>query len=139
MSLDVVFVDATGVPVMETSFVLDSQLAEAVPVTGVAGDLELNFQSPAVAVDFLGAPIDSIDVSPVIDGGSGKTLTLVFSTPTFEAEVMPIYTGKSAYDVAVLNGFNGTQQEWLESLRNDANIIGSEVTDADVVEDWDAA
>ena len=25
--------------------------------------------------------------------------------------------GKSAYDIAVLNGFEGTEAEWLESLR----------------------
>lgn len=26
--------------------------------------------------------------------------------------------GKSAYEIAIQNGFKGTEQEWLESLKN---------------------
>lgn len=29
-----------------------------------------------------------------------------------------IIHGKSAYEIAVMNGFNGTEKEWLESLRS---------------------
>ena len=32
--------------------------------------------------------------------------------------------GKSAYEIAVLNGFSGTEQEWLESLKGDSANIG---------------
>ena len=139
MSLDVVFVDATGVPVMEASFLMPAERMVAVPPPNIAGELSLDFQARPISMEFTPSPVDSVDVSPVTGEGVGKTLTLEFTVPTFEAEVSPIYTGQSAYDVAVVNGFQGTQQEWLESLRNDANIVGTPVTDADVVEDWDAA
>lgn len=33
--------------------------------------------------------------------------------------------GKSAYEIAVENGFVGTEQEWLESLKGDTPCIGS--------------
>lgn len=32
--------------------------------------------------------------------------------------------GKSAYDIAVDNGFEGTEQEWLESLKGDTGPQG---------------
>ena len=32
--------------------------------------------------------------------------------------------GKSAYDVAVFNGFEGTEEEWLESLKGDKGESG---------------
>lgn len=32
--------------------------------------------------------------------------------------------GKSAYEIAVANGFVGTEQEWLDSLKGDAPRIG---------------
>lgn len=34
--------------------------------------------------------------------------------------------GKSAYDIAVENGFSGTYQEWLDSLKGEAGDVGSE-------------
>lgn len=30
-----------------------------------------------------------------------------------------VSTGKSAYDIAVKNGYTGTEEEWLESLQGD--------------------
>ena len=30
-------------------------------------------------------------------------------------------TGKSAYEIAVMHGFEGTEEEWLESLKAEAN------------------
>ena len=30
--------------------------------------------------------------------------------------------GKSAYEIAVENGFIGTEKEWLESLKGDADM-----------------
>lgn len=35
-----------------------------------------------------------------------------------------VVTGKSAYDIAVENGFSGTEKEWLESLKGETPIIG---------------
>ena len=36
----------------------------------------------------------------------------------------PLSGGKSAYDIAVENGFQGTVQEWLESLHGQSPYIG---------------
>lgn len=30
--------------------------------------------------------------------------------------------GKSAYEIAVENGFKGSEQEWLDSLKSDGNV-----------------
>ena len=35
-----------------------------------------------------------------------------------------VVTGKSAYDIAVENGFSGTEKEWLESLKGETPTIG---------------
>lgn len=32
--------------------------------------------------------------------------------------------GKSAYEIAIQNGFNGTEKEWLDSLIGDSPYIG---------------
>lgn len=37
--------------------------------------------------------------------------------------------GKSAYEVAIANGFAGTQTEWLESLKGDAGADGNDGQD----------
>lgn len=47
--------------------------------------------------------------------------------------------GDSAYDVAVANGFEGTEQEWLDSLKGEPGAPGDKgdayvLTDADKVE-----
>lgn len=34
-------------------------------------------------------------------------------------------TGKSAYEIAVENGFQGTEQEWLKSLQGETPYIGA--------------
>ena len=39
--------------------------------------------------------------------------------------------GKSAYDVAVDNGFEGTEQEWLESLHGDSGVYIGETEPTD--------
>lgn len=36
-----------------------------------------------------------------------------------------IVTGKSAYDIAVDNGFSGTVEEWLASLKGDTGATGA--------------
>ena len=41
----------------------------------------------------------------------------IYNEKTGEYEKMPIAKGKSAYEVAVENGFTGTEEEWLESLK----------------------
>ncbi|MCG8397248.1 hypothetical protein LWS67_11840 [Bacillus atrophaeus] len=36
-----------------------------------------------------------------------------------------IVTGKSAYDIAVDNGFSGTEEEWLASLKGEKGSTGA--------------
>jgi hypothetical protein len=57
-----------------------------------------------------------------IPGVGEVTLLVGFSPTIFEEEYTlpgtpPYRFGASAYEVAVANGFTGTEQEWLESLR----------------------
>ena len=45
--------------------------------------------------------------------------------------------GKSAYEIAIENGFEGTEQEWLESLQGESGIyIGEELPEDTDVEVW---
>lgn len=37
---------------------------------------------------------------------------------------IPALNGESAYNIAVKNGFVGTEQEWLESLKGEKGEIG---------------
>ena len=47
----------------------------------------------------------------------------------------PLSVGPSAYEVAVANGFDGTEQEWLESLKGYTPIRGVDYwTKADIEE-----
>lgn len=56
-----------------------------------------------------------ITFSKDIPGTPGKTITLGLSGGS---------DGASAYQIAVANGFEGTEQEWLESLRGPAGAQG---------------
>ena len=51
-------------------------------------------------------------------------LVLVFSLFMFSSCDKPT-NGKSAYEIAVENGFNGTKEEWLESLKGDKGDSGN--------------
>lgn len=41
----------------------------------------------------------------------------------FKPEVIRGKDGKSAYEIAKENGFNGTEQEWLESLKGTTRVV----------------
>lgn len=43
--------------------------------------------------------------------------------------------GNSAYDIAVFNGFVGTEQEWLESLKGSSDGIDDEEIDLSALYD----
>jgi hypothetical protein len=40
-----------------------------------------------------------------------------------------VVRGKSAYEIAVMNGFDGTEEEWLYSLAEEANTIAKAYAD----------
>ena len=44
------------------------------------------------------------------------------SEDSSSSEVREPLDGLSAYDIAVKNGFTGTEQEWLESLKADTDF-----------------
>lgn len=44
------------------------------------------------------------------------TRTLKYDTKNINASVSQVLRGYSAYEVAVQNGFEGTEEEWLASL-----------------------
>ena len=46
-------------------------------------------------------------------------------TESIQSSVFPAYqVGKSAYEMAVEHGFQGTEEEWLESLRGEPGAKG---------------
>ena len=48
---------------------------------------------------------------------------------------IPALNGESAYNIAVKNGFVGTEQEWLDSLTGDSPVKGIDYwTDSDIAE-----
>ena len=47
------------------------------------------------------------------------------------AGCQPLVSGKSAYQIAVDNGFVGTEAEWLESLRGDRGANGLDGKDGE--------
>lgn len=76
---------------------------------------------------------DGKGIAGVTQSADGKSITVVYDDGTMSSP-MPIPTekgdnGKSAYDVAVENGFSGTQAEWLESLKGDTGADGADGQD----------
>ena len=55
-----------------------------------------------------------------IDTTSPSTSNTVVCSGIIEIRKQLENVGKSAYEIAVLNGFKGTEQEWLESLKGGA-------------------
>ena len=51
-----------------------------------------------------------------IEGGNRVTFSYTLDDGTVKTSSLDVMNGKSAYDVAVENGFTGTEQEWLDSL-----------------------
>ena len=49
-------------------------------------------------------------------------ITTVAITVSVKSE--PADNGKSAYEIAVMNGFEGTEEEWLASLKGEAGVQG---------------
>ena len=68
-----------------------------------------------------------------VDGKTTVTLGWVGTNGASETTQFVVSDGKSAYQVALDNGFVGTEEEWLESLKMDANeletIVQQEVAD----------
>lgn len=68
------------------------------------------------------------------------------STQNFSPKLTPISggsgtgaDGKSAYEIAVDNGFRGTEEEWLESLKGEPGATGEKGADGiSVTHSWDS-
>lgn len=65
----------------------------------------------------------------IVDQKNDATSIIVSETPSNDASVIyvategePGATGLSAYQIAILNGFVGTEEEWLESLVPDLDV-----------------
>lgn len=71
---------------------------------------------------------DGKGIAGVTQSADGKSITVVFDDGTMSSPML-IPTekgdnGKSAYEVAVENGFSGTQADWLASLKGDEGEAG---------------
>lgn len=56
------------------------------------------------------------------DGGIGVK-GYVISKSKLEILLGNVYRGLSAYEIAVKNGFEGTEEEWLESLKYKPTVL----------------
>lgn len=54
----------------------------------------------------------------------------VLSKTTVEILLGDIYKGLSAYEIAVRNGFEGTEEEWLSSLEYKPTVLSEQEYDA---------
>lgn len=62
---------------------------------------------------------------------SNKKLVGTLSSGNSLTGRVSMLQGKSAYEIAVANGFEGTEQEWLESLHGDSGVYVGENEPAD--------
>lgn len=106
----------------------------------------------AVEGGFVGSEeewLTSLKGEPGPDGSNGATFTPAVSEEgmlswTNDSDLLnpepvnikgqqgePGQNGKNAYQIAVENGFEGTEEEWLESLKGESGIVG-EISAADV-------
>ena len=63
----------------------------------------------------VGKNVTIASITP-ITGGNRVTFSYTLDDGTVKTSSLDVMNGKSAYDVAVENGFTGTEQEWLDSL-----------------------
>ena len=55
---------------------------------------------------------------------NGRLIGTLQAQETLEANLSnDVLRGYSAYEVAVQNGFKGTEEEWLESLKGEAELF----------------
>lgn len=68
-----------------------------------------------------------------VDGKTTVTLRWVGTNGASETTQFVVSDGKSAYQIALDNGFVGTEEEWLESLKMDVTeleeVVSKEVAD----------
>lgn len=68
-----------------------------------------------------------------VDGKTTVTLRWVGTNGASETTQFVVSDGKSAYEIAKDNGFVGTEQEWLDSLKMDVteleSVVAQEVAD----------
>lgn len=62
-----------------------------------------------------------------IDGGHRVAITDINDTKIFD-----VMNGKSAYEIAQDNGFDGTEEEWYESLKCTGEASDEEITDEEM-------
>ena len=80
--------------------------------------------------DKIGHTTQAYEVGSVITANGVNILSLA-STAAGQGQVDPLQgePGKSAYEIAVENGFVGTEQEWLDSLHGEDGAPGADGVD----------
>ncbi len=70
-----------------------------------------------------------LDEAEVTESSNGSIPTLLAESVAQLERVSALENGKSSYEIAVENGFNGNEAEWLNSLKNplDYSVIRNEI------------
>ena len=132
-----------------STFLILLQVQKAIPLGLPSGDY---FKLEG----FLAAPKTGemgqlLRISGVSEGGQVTGVEgYALSEALEEAKQSGLFNGKSAYELAVDNGFEGTEEEWLESLKGKGftpalgniaqiNITGQLTTDYNVIVDFNSS
>jgi hypothetical protein len=96
-----------------------------------------------IAVEGIGAGVSELnDLSDVTTEGATEGDSLVFNGEGWSPTTLQSGAdGKSAYEVAVDNGFDGTEEEWLDSLvgpQGPAGADGADGADGDTLVSYEA-
>lgn len=113
---------------VEDDFVLLPLTSQMTAVHGkLVGVLELQFETGNVR--FYGVNFEVFPSPESVEIESTDEFTLLEKTIAevrkIVEEGLEVSTGKSAYEVAVDNGFEGSEDEWLESLKGENGKDGS--------------
>lgn len=73
----------------------------------------------------------NVTISSITDINDGNEIVFSYTLDdgTTKTSTMIVKNGKSAYQLACDNGYDGTEQEWLASLRADGDTIEQIVND----------
>ena len=132
-----------------STFLILLQVQKAIPLGLPSGDyfkLEGFLSIPKKGEMGQLLRISGVSEAGQVTGVEGCDLTEALE----EAKESGLFNGKSAYEVALDNGFEGTEKEWLESLKGKGvsaalgniaqiNITGQLTTDYNVIVDFNSS
>lgn len=102
---------------VQTSYTFDGRI--------YFGDIDMGDQDiDEESANFLTAMLDGVKQNAISAQGAAERAEAAKEVAVEKAVEASKYVGKSAYDLAVDNGFSGTEEEWIASLKGDKGDPG---------------